>query len=464
MNYTIPIRKFTYWVIWSILTLYCVLVLNSLIPMPSDYVVTLITLFVFALINIYPKSIEQDNVALFGLTHVHIIYASLGAFGLAWVYYFFGRDEALKYNSIGVINAIFGSSNYGKALILSSLSFLCYELAVEIGRKNFRIKRNRVTILSKKVDNYQENSMERTLSILGLVFLSAFLIFILFMMVTGRLSLRMSYQAFMERVSSNDIYTTLIMLYSVGICYIIACGKGAIRTVGLVIYGLIAVVLLLTGNKGEVLYAVLACVGVVRRQGKKINARMVIGAVVLVFIIIPFITTTRSSGVMNSISGITANFTGFFNEVGGQLRCTTRVLDQFDSGSRQYIWGFSYYNPIINIIDRLVPFMNLRISAPDSFDFKQAFASWGFNQVAEGYANFGTVGSCAYFFITGLFLSSREHRSDLTNAEIAYYGSLCSVLINVSRNKFAFFWGQAVILTLIFVLVKWVCTRNSSKE
>jgi hypothetical protein len=343
------------------------------------------------------------------------------------------------------------------------LAFLFYTLAVRTsGRGRIRIKlssrsENR---LVTKLSETQEKTMSLILSWLGVAFVLAFLVMMLYMLLSGRMTLQMSYHAFMSSVSSSEYYSLFILLYSVGICYIIACANGPLRVFGLALYGVAAFLLLVTGNKGEVLYAVLACIGVTRRKGSKISLKLVLGIAALVFVLIPFITASRQGGVLLGLNNMSVSFIGFLTEVGAQLRCTTRLLDQFDSGTRSFIWGYSYYNPIINIIDRFVPFVNLRLTPPASFDFKVAFSSWGFNQIAEGYANFGAVGACLYFYLVGWFLSKREKIEDMSNSQLAYYGSICAEFINVSRNKFAFFWGHIFILTVIYLACKWLCSRK----
>ncbi len=456
-------RRIIYWGVWFSVFLYCFLAIYKIIEMPSPVVATILSVIVFCIINIYPIDNRSNSISLLGLTHVHILYTSLSSFGLAWIYYFWGESEALKSVSSGVISSIFYLPTYSKAIILSSLAFLCYSFAVNINIRNYDNKKlyNDFSIelyYENKINNFEKH-FQMFLAWTGVFFIFMFFLFIMVMILTGKISLKMSYTTFMERVSSNDIYSYLILLYSVGICYIIACAEGNVKIIGLALYTVVAIVLLITGNRGEVFYALLACLGMVRRKGKKLNWKIIIGLLIIVFVFIPFISQNRSNGVINELSKITVSFTGFLAEIGGQLRCTTVVIDQFENGSRSYLYGYSYYNPIINIFDRMIPFVNLRISQPSSFNFKEIFASWGFNQVAEGYANLGVLGSCLYFYITGSYLAKCENNKGLHNSDLAFYGSICAVLINVSRNKFAFFWGQILIILFIYYFIKIICNR-----
>lgn len=457
MSFKIRLSKFIYLCVWIFLFVYVSMTFAGAFPMLSNYGITLLSLFVFVFVNIYPMDMEKNNVVIFGMTHVHLLYASLSAFGLAWVYYLIGADVAARSINQNVINIIFTSANYGRALCLSMMAFLCYSLAVNIGTRNRTQEDIQEAPGKLKLD---EDRAAYVLGWIGVIFIAALFAYLFVLMLSGGLRLTMSYTSFMDLINTSSIYQNLLFVYSAGICYVVACGNKTQMQIGVVLFALAAIILFMTGNRGEVLYAGLACLGVLRRKGKKINWKTIVLVAVLVFIVIPFIARTRMEGVARGFSSIGVDFTGTLVGIGGQLRCTTRILDQFASGSRHLIYGYSYYDPIINILDHIVPF-NIRLTDPASYDFTTAFQSWGFNQIAEGYANFGAIGSCAYFFITGLFLSKREGR-EMDSVHLAYYGSICATLINVSRNRFAFFWGHVLILTAVYLIVRYFCRQRKA--
>lgn len=459
MTFKIEAKKFWYLCIGTGVFLYLALAFCGLITMPSNYAITLISLFVFIFVNIYPRDMERNNVVFGGMTHVHLLYASISAFGLAWVYYLIGSAVAERSISQSVITIIFNSQQYGRALCLSMMAFLCYSLAVIIGTRK-RKKEDIEAAPNKLLIN--EEGAANLLGWIGVVFIGLMLFYLFALMLTGELRLTMSYLSFMELIRGSAIYQNLLFAYSAGICYVMSCGNRVQTKIGVSLFSLAAIILFMTGNRGEVLYAGLACMGVLRRKGYRFNLKMIVGIALLVFIVIPFIARTRLEGVAAGFSSIGIDFTGTIVGLGGQLRCTTRVLDQFASGSRQFIYGYSYYSPIFNIIDHFVPF-NVRLTDPVSFDFLTAFNGWGFNQIAEGYANFGAIGSCAYFFLTGLFLSKKESK-EMNKLELAYFASICATLINVSRNRFAFFWGHILILSAVYLIVRFVGRRSKTNR
>lgn len=436
-----------------IMIMICIGQLSGVFPMPSNIAVTVESIIVFFTINIY--FVIDKKLKIFGFTHAHMLYASISAFGIGWVCYFVGRDSV--YKTISSYSARFlDSQMYAKAIVLSMLSFLIYILGAGVGKN---LSKNKD--FSKETDDLRDQTASIILANVGIAFIGlSFVVFAVFIMF-GRISLSMSYEQFRNAMESFSLYTYMLFLYEVGICFVVACGNRLQLRLGIILYAAVAVVFFLTGNKGEVLYGLLACIGILRYKGVKIRIKYIIWLAVIAFLIIPFITTARREGVLESISSIGINFTGFFVELGTQVRCTVYILEQMFSGSRELLWGYSYYNPIVNILNRLTPFIDISIQAPSSFDFKTAFSSMGFNQIAEGYANFGVLGSCLYFFVTGIFLSKNEKKK-MSNSELGYFGAICAILINVSRNKFAFFWGQVVIVSLIYYIVSKLIVQRIS--
>ena len=445
-------NKFLIILLWFIMTIVCIGQLSGILSMPSNIGVTIESTIVFLIINLYFA--VDKKLQIFGFTHAHLLYASISAFCVGWVCYFVSRDSVYKTLS-SYSSRFLDSPMYAKAIILSMLAFLIYIFGAEVGR-TLSMNKN----ADSEMAEVRNRAESRVLANIGIIFIGlSFVAFAIFILL-GRVSLSMNYTQFRNAMESFSLYKYMLFLYEVGICFVVACGNTEQLRFGVILYIAVATVFFLTGNKGEVLYGLLACIAILRYKGVKIKLKYVLWLAVLVFLIIPFVTAARSEGVLESLSSIGINFTGFFVELGTQVRCTVYVLEQVFSGSRQLIWGYSYYNPIVNIFNRIIPFVDISIQAPASFDFKTAFLSMGFNQIAEGYANFGAIGSCLYFFITGAFLSKNEGKI-MSDAELGYIGAVCAILINVSRNKFAFFWGQVLIVSLLYMIVSKIIVRSN---
>lgn len=82
------------------------------------------------------------------------------------------------------------------------------------------------------------------------------------------------------------------------------------------------------------------------------------------------------------------------------------------------------------------------------------FGGMGFNQVIESYLNFGIPGIVLFFGLMGYGIGYAENRIR-TRVGMAYLGTITCVLINATRNYFAFVPGHLLIVTAVFIFVKY---------
>src|SRR5699024_7804572 len=142
----------------------------------------------------------------------------------------------------------------------------------------------------------------------------------------------------------------------------------------------------LNGNKGEFMYALLAILGLKGVQGQKITLKILALAGIVLFLIIPSITSLRNIGIIGNLSSIHIDFVDAFAEMGMQIRTSVYVLDDLQNGVYTFLYRKSYYQPIINMI---TPFLD-HTTATDHI--RLMYKGYGFNQVIEGYLNFGILG------------------------------------------------------------------------
>ena len=439
-----------YWAIWSILLFYLALLCADAIPYPSTEFLTYLSVFEFLFASYFFYA--HPSLKFFGLAHVHFIYAAMGAFAVGWVYYIIGADY-VQYNTVSTGDFIDRkatlSAFYAPALVISMLALHFYPLGCFLG-----IKSNKKSRVIGQNDKRSANAI----AVMGLILLAVSALSFVFLMLIGVFSINMNYGSYRLILDSYPFLHLVIVFYSVGICSVVACGGKKQQRLGWALFGFVAFLYFATGNKGEVLYALLSVIGVLIYKGMKIDWRLIASIVVLAFVVIPFISTSRSEGVLSGKTDVTMNFTGVFIEIGTQIRCTVLLLEQFAHNARDFIWGYSYYSPILNILDYIIP--GMRMDNPASFDFKESFPGMGFNQIAEGYANFGIFGAITYFLATGLFLGKNESMR-LSLVRLGFIGCICSELINVSRNKFAFFWGHILIIYLLYIAVLFLVNKKS---
>ncbi|MED4070080.1 O-antigen polysaccharide polymerase Wzy [Priestia endophytica] len=448
-SYTEKIDRTSYtqvlaWCIFIVFYMYCLLAFIKLFPHPSPIAVSWLSLIIsIVCLYIFKKN---KRIATFGLTSVLLLYTILTQFGLGTIYYLLGPQFLVNYTSY-TLRFLF-SDQYVPAVLLGMIAVMTYTLSMSLGSLKGEPVSERLNRNSKSNSIAQTKLAVYT----GYIFLVIVFLYFAFLLVSGTISFSMNYSSFRDGViRNNGMFSYMLVLYATGISYIISTGNRKQIKIGLFIYCFTAIILLITGNKGEVLYAILACIGVSQYRGLKIKPRLLIFLSTLLFIIIPFITSVRQKGVLNSLGQIGFSFTDSFIEMGFQLRVSVYVLEQFSLSTREFIYGFSYYNPIINIIDRFIPFIPFKLETPSSFDFKTspAFSGQGFSQVAESYANFGLFGTIFFFLIIGYVVSKIESKS-LRPLQLAYFTSIIVILINVTRNSFAFVPGQILLMTLLF--------------
>lgn len=432
----------------------CIGLFFGIVDYPSHKSVTWIG-FIVSLVCLAAFLNDGRNIK-FGFSAVVLFYTISTQFGLNTIYFLVGEQYLSGFNA-NFLRFLY-SDSYPNAVMLGSIAIMTYVLAVKLG------KRVKIHLRKRKLKEEVENpEIERNIAVkIGYILISIVIIFLLYYLLTGQLRLNVQYTDFRNSaVKKNPLYGFIIVLYATGIGYVIATGTSKQRRYGLFLYCIPAIILFVTGNKGEVLYAALACIGTLGYRGYKMKPRIFILIALILFVIIPFVTITRAEGVINNLSQIGINFTAPFVEMGGQLRISVFILEEFKTNSRDYIYGFSYYNPIINIIDRFLPF-SIRLPIPESFNFKETYARKGFSQVAESYANFGLLGVICYHLILGYVISIVETKK-LSPLKSAYFTSIIVVVINSTRNKFAFVPGQIVVLSMFYFTLKFIVDFRVNK-
>lgn len=349
--------------------------------------------------------------------------------------------------------AFLQSSNYSLAIIISALAFECYTIAWLIGLRN---KRPRETSPLEKRCNTEvvENLV---CYILGIAMLSGVFLYFCYLFVTDRMSFSMTYTDYRNNVmKGNTLYSWVLVFYPTGLLYVIASSKGRRRAVGIALFTATAFIFLITGNKGEVLYAVLASLGILGYQGRKLNKKLVLFLCVIMFVIIPIVTATRSSGVINGFQLVFASFTDSFLEIGMQIRCLVYSIDGVKNGIYPLMYGYSYLNPICQALGYLIlPLRSLPEIPIDLVSSNSSFSGFGFTQVAEGYLNFGIIGSMLVFGLFGYYIGKLEFKR-MNTRKLCLIGSVLVILINLSRNTFIFVPGQVTVMLIIYFLVNFM--------
>lgn len=341
-----------------------------------------------------------------------------------------------------------------QAVYLSNIAVISFELMKSITRAKYG--------LTKMTDNELDNdssSEKRKLYVASCVMLVSIVLYYSYFVLFRGTRLFSPYSQFRNSslFNSSFYHFSLILFYSATLC-LTAVWEIRKNLLGWILWVLIIVFYAMNGNKGEFLYAVLAALGTRGVSGKKINWKTIVIILATLFILIPTVTSLRSVGVAQNLGdGLRLNYIGAFTEMGGQIRMTEYGLEDVANGEIKFLWGRSYWQPVWNII--VFPFSSLKSVATAAIRAK--YPGYGFSQVIESYINFGVFGVVGYFGLVA-YLLARWERRPKNIIQLAYLGSITSILINASRNYFAFVPGHILLVTVIFMVIKKVGVRNGT--
>ena len=253
---------------------------------------------------------------------------------------------------------------------------------------------------------------------------------------------------------TDVLYHIVLILFYLSTLCLSTCGSIKDNKAGWLCWLLIALIFAMNGNKGEFMYALLSVLGVRGSQGQKISPTTVVIVGLIVFLVIPTITTLRGQGIVSNISSASPSAFAAFTEMGMQIRTCVYTLEHLDNGTFDFLYGQSYWQPIVNI---LTPFNDHEIA---TMNVRRTFPGYGYSQTIESYLNFGILGVIGYFSIVGGLLCKYENKFAKDIMKLALLGSITCTLINVTRNYFAFVPGHILIAYVYYLCIKKI-TRAS---
>lgn len=397
---------------------------------------------VSAIVIVITFKVFHKNILSFGF--VFVLYNMVIHYGFGIVYFLLSPEAAKRAYASWTLSFL-NSSNYSLAVLISILAFEMFTILWILGFKSHNV------IGSQNDERYFQNN--NAFYVVGIIMLLITLIFFVVCLATGVFSLNSSYQDYRAALTdSSQLYNYVLIIYATGLTYVVAASDGRKLKVGIILFTMSAIILLLTGNKGEVFYAVLAALGIIGYKKYKMSPKMVVLIALIVFFIIPIVTATRSTGVLNNSQEIKGDLYEPIMEMGMQIRCVVYSLDKVADGTYNYMYGYSYIRPVLRLIGILIiPLRNIK-DIPINFNVD--FSGMGFTQVAESYLNFGISGSLVVFGALGLVFGRKEGKV-LTNSKLCLYGSILVILINMSRNTFVFVPGQMFLMILLYIIINY---------
>jgi len=418
----------------------CISYLTNLFSAQVSAVYALITIFL-----IFFVTLQRDSHRL-TYSSALLLYTVATQFGLVVPYLLIGRGVADNYSDYTL--RFMDNLYLAPAIILGVIAVTSYEFGVQLAKEN-EINAVRLWPFLKN-----EGNTEHRMYLVGVFSFVVVLLFFAYHILIGGTKLFSTYE--MYRASSaytSSIYCYILILFYVGTIYLASAGDILKHKIGWLLWLLLVVVFALNGNKGEFLYATLAVLGMKGTEGKKINGKLVVLILLLVFLVIPSITALRGIGVAGNLSQISFNPIEAFTEMGMQIRASVYGLEDVSLGSYDYLYGRSYWQPVFNIV---TPFFT---HTQATAGIRALYPGFGYNQVIESYVNLNILGTLMYFFFLGFVLGRFECKR-MNKCQLAYLGTITCILINATRNYFAFVPGQILMVSMIYFICKREFTRN----
>jgi len=380
------------------------------------------------------------------LSSVILLYTIVTQFGLIIPYYYIGSFTVSEYE---YWTLEFLENKYLiPAILIGNIAIISYEIS-----RLFIVKQS----CGKDEVNIQKHNVHKKKKIYNIStsLLILVVIYFVYFIFLGGTTLFGSYGDFNESsLRKNFLYPFILIMFYLGSLYLSTCGDIKSNKLGWILWILIASLFALNGNKGEFLYPLLAILGLKGVQGTKTSLQTIVFIAFIMFIAIPTITALRGLGLVSNLSNASTSLYSGFVEIGMQLRTSVYTLEFLDIGTINFLYGQSYWQPILNII---TPFMDHDVAA---FQLKVELNGFGYNQVIESYLNFGIIGVILFFGLLGGVMCMFENKYARDEIKLAFLGSITCTLLNATRNYFAFVPGHVLVAYIFYLLIKKYALQN----
>lgn len=408
-------------------------ILNILSPVGCAIFALFVSAFqIWTVIKIDDRRISYSSALLF--------YTIATQFGLVIPYILVGRETFHSYKDYTL--RFMQSPYLCRAIMIGIIAVTSMHLGIMMTRRKKQLRNIDIEQFDLKPQN------AKRMYIAGSILLTLVLLYFFYNIFIGGMRLISTYQAYRESSAFNSgLYSFVLIMFYVGTIYLAASGRVFDHKLGWGLWLIIVFIFALNGNKGEFMYALLAVVGMKGIEGKKIDLKMSVSLGLILFIIIPGITSLRNIGILGNFRNADIEFFDAFGEMGMQIRMSIYSLQDIADGKYGYLYGRSYWQPILNIV---TPFLN---HSTATTSIRVLYPGHGYSQVIESYINFKIIGVISYFAILGWIVGKKE--CDVHDrGQLAYLGTVVCVFINATRNYFAFVPGHLILITIIYILIR----------
>lgn len=293
----------------------------------------------------------------------------------------------------------------------------------------------------------------------------AVILVVLFLVVFMRLGALGSYWDYHLALVLYPSFMTFVswFYFLIAVCFVFAISsfKSRAGKASILILAVWALFALRLGLRGEVLFPLVAGIGVLARNGMVVRLKYLVVVLVIILLASGIIRQERGAGEYSDV--VLASPFNTVAELGCTLRPVVEGVKWIESGD-EYLYGGSYWAPIERAVARVLPGFE---SVPAREDkrllnvvIQERVGPVGFSPIAEAYLNFGTLGVVGAMFILGLIINILDRRPASFGGTLYIGVAMVPLLISV-RNSFTFVPAQIVLAMLLVWLVLRLSTNRS---
>lgn len=321
------------------------------------------------------------------------------------------------------------------------------------------------TLMPKQNKDSLEVSYSKRMSIavVGYLCIIYFTIYYFILIYLNKINIGENYSEMHSRLGDIPFYELSILIFAVGICFILSVIKFDKLKVFLLIVSMPSFLLLVTGNRGELFYPLLAGLGILILRKFKLNFKIIMLMIMVFFILFPLIKEFRNIN-NNNYDGRRIDISSSLIEIGYTLRPVSYIV-LWDDMREPKGNGISYYVPLQRQVANFLG--KERITYENQpYSFRERLPTMGFSVVAEAYYNFRILGMIMIPIIISIILYSLSRSK---NIYILSLGTgVLAILINNIRNAFSFVPGHIIFIIIIvfisFILEILLFKRGSSNH
>lgn len=372
-----------------------------------------------------------------GLLFVYLIYLFLSCLSIPLVELFV--EEPLK--ELSVTTSWYYSLYSEKSILISFIFVVVFCLYASL----FTSK--------KRVEWHNALSLKDTQStkyfVFGCTLIFLFFIFLSYQFATGNLPIFSSYGDYFSRLTNIPFYSNFIFIYSIGIISLLASTSAKNLKYSFLIIMIPGLLLLITGNRGELMYPLLAGIGILLVRGLKINIKLVLSLGIVFFIIIPLVGEVRNMDSLDEVNELSISPADPFITIGYTLRPLVFTVEWIENGE-EYLYGESFIVPVQRGIANNIPGVEAISYEGKSYNYRDRLPTMGYSIIAESYHNFGVISSFIIVPLIIVLLLFGEKSNTINRLIIS--GGIAAILINNVRNAFSYVPGQIIMLLLLVII------------